>query len=107
LYQDDIVVTDDWISEKSDGIRARWTDSKLITRNTNIINTPAWFVKSFPPQTLYGELWLARNSFDKTASIVLRDTPSEDWRNIKFMLFDLPEPDIDQRKPKNFYLIAL
>tara|TARA_R110002167_G_scaffold162758_2_gene359328 strand:- start:273 stop:1151 length:879 start_codon:yes stop_codon:yes gene_type:complete len=91
LYQDDIVVSDYWISEKLDGIRARWTGSSLITRNDNIINAPAWFVKNLPPQILDGELWLARNSFEKTASIVLRDTPNEDWRNIKFMLFDLPE----------------
>jgi DNA ligase-1 len=48
-------------------------------------------VKDFPPQTLDGELWLARNSFEKTASIVLRKTPNSDWQNIKFMLFDLPE----------------
>jgi DNA ligase-1 len=91
LYQDDIVVSDYWISEKLDGIRARWNGSSLVTRNNNKIHAPAWFVKNFPQQTLDGELWLARNSFEKTASIVLRDTPNEDWRTIKFMLFDLPE----------------
>ena len=90
-YQDDIVVKDYWISEKLDGIRARWNGSSLITRNGNIINAPTWFVKNFPPQTLDGELWLARNSFERTASIVLRKTPNQDWQNIKFMLFDLPE----------------
>lgn len=91
VYRDDIVVQDYWISEKLDGIRARWNGSSLITHNANIIYAPAWFVKNFPPQTLDGELWLARNSFEKTASIVLRKTPNEDWHNIKFMLFDLPE----------------
>jgi DNA ligase-1 len=91
VYQDDIVVQDYWISEKLDGIRARWNGSSLITRNANIIFAPAWFVKNFPPHTLDGELWLARNSFEKTASIVLRKTPNTDWQNIKFMLFDLPE----------------
>lgn len=91
LYQDDIVVKDYWISEKLDGIRARWTGSGLITRNGNTIHAPSWFVKGFPQQTLDGELWLARNHFEKTASIVLRKTPSADWQNIKFMLFDFPE----------------
>jgi DNA ligase-1 len=91
LYQDDIEIQDYWISEKLDGIRARWDGSALITRNANIIYAPAWFVKNFPLQTLDGELWLARNSFEKTASIVLRKTPNQDWQNIKFMLFDLPE----------------
>ena len=91
LYHDDIVVQDYYVSEKLDGIRGRWNGSALITRNGNIINAPAWFVKNFPHQTMEGELWLARNSFAKTASIILRKTPNEDWRNIKFMLFDLPE----------------
>tara|TARA_R110002096_G_scaffold346949_1_gene540433 strand:+ start:62 stop:955 length:894 start_codon:yes stop_codon:yes gene_type:complete len=105
-YQDDIVVKDYWISEKLDGIRARWNGSALITRNANIIHAPAWFVKNFPPQTLDGELWLARNSFEKTASIVLRKTPTEDWKNIKFMLFDLPEHKgtFTQRLTELYYL---
>ena len=106
LYHDEIVVKEYWISEKLDGIRARWNGSVLMTRNANIIHTPAWFVKDFPPQTLDGELWLARNSFEKTASIVLRKTPTEDWRNIKFMLFDLPEHKgtFTQRLTQLYYL---
>ncbi|MBL4631085.1 MAG: DNA ligase [Paraglaciecola sp.] len=91
LYQENIVVQDYWISEKLDGIRGRWTGSALITRNGNMIHAPTWFVKDFPPQMLDGELWLARNSFEKTASIILRDTPNQDWQHIKFMLFDLPK----------------
>ncbi|MFT6328050.1 MAG: DNA ligase-1 [Crocinitomicaceae bacterium] len=91
MYQDDIEVKVYWISEKLDGIRGRWNGTALITRNGNTINAPTWFVKNFPPQTLDGELWLARNSFEKTASIVLRKTPNEGWKNIKFMLFDLPK----------------
>jgi len=105
-YQDDIVIKDYWISEKLDGIRARWNGSALITRNANVIHAPAWFVKDLPPQTLDGELWLARHSFEKTVSIVLRDTPSEDWQNIKFMLFDLPEHKgtFTQRLTELYYL---
>jgi DNA ligase-1 len=91
LYHDDIVIKDYYVSEKLDGIRGRWNGSALITRSGNIINAPTWFIKNFPQQTMEGELWLARNSFAKTASIILRKTPNEDWRKIKFMLFDLPE----------------
>lgn len=91
LYHDDIVVAEYWISEKLDGIRARWTGAELITRNGNVIKAPTWFIKELPPQVLDGELWLARNSFEQTASIVLRDNPNQEWQNIKFMLFDLPE----------------
>jgi DNA ligase-1 len=106
LYHDEIVVKDYWISEKLDGIRARWNGSVLITRNANIIHAPAWFLKDFPPQTLDGELWFARNSFEKVASIVLRKTPSEGWKNIKFMLFDLPEHKgtFSQRLHEMYYL---
>jgi len=91
LYHHDIVVKDYYVSEKLDGIRGRWNGSELVTRNGNTINAPAWFVKGFPQQVVDGELWLARNSFAKTASIILRNTPNEDWQNIKFMLFDLPQ----------------
>jgi DNA ligase-1 len=91
LYHDDIIVKDYYVSEKLDGIRGRWNGVELITRNGNIINAPDWFIKDFPQQTVDGELWLARNSFAKTASIILRNTPNKDWQNIKFMLFDMPE----------------
>ncbi|MEP1447651.1 MAG: DNA ligase [Paraglaciecola sp.] len=90
-YHNDIVVKHYWISEKLDGIRARWNGSALVTRNNNVIHSPTWFTKDFPSQVIDGELWLARDSFEKTASIVLRDAPTDDWKNIKFMLFDLPE----------------
>nr|WP_252732011.1 DNA ligase [Paraglaciecola arctica] len=90
-YHNDIVVKHYWISEKLDGIRARWNGSELVTRNNNTIHSPAWFTKDFPSQVIDGELWLGRDSFEKTASIVLRDTATDDWKNIKFMLFDLPE----------------
>ncbi|WP_293752179.1 DNA ligase [uncultured Paraglaciecola sp.] len=105
-YQEDIVVNDYWVSEKLDGIRARWNGNALVTRNANIIHAPVWFVKNFPAQTMDGELWLARNSFEKTASIVLRKTPSQDWKNIKFMLFDLPEHKgtFTQRLTELYYL---
>ncbi|MCF2948008.1 DNA ligase [Paraglaciecola aquimarina] len=89
-YQDKTQVDDYWISEKLDGIRARWNGSILITRNGNKIHAPNWFVKDLPAQILDGELWLGRNSFEQTTSIVLRDTPNQDWQKIKFMLFDLP-----------------
>lgn len=90
VYQDNIKVKEYWISEKLDGIRARWTGSELITRKGNRIHAPSWFIKDFGKQVLDGELWLARNSFERTTSIVLRDIPTEDWKHIKFMLFDLP-----------------
>ena len=73
------------------GIRARWNGAVFTSRSGKTIVAPTWFTQGFPQQVLDGELWLARNSFEQTASIVLRDTPNLEWQNIKFMLFDLPE----------------
>ncbi|MFT2090183.1 DNA ligase [Paraglaciecola sp. 2405UD69-4] len=99
IYSEDVVISDYWISEKLDGIRARWTGSKLITRSGNTINAPAWYTKDFGEHILDGELWLKRNGFEQTTSIVLRDTPTQDWERVKFMLFDLPahKGDFTQR----------
>ncbi|MEP7706606.1 DNA ligase [Paraglaciecola sp. 25GB23A] len=90
VYRHDIEVKDYWVSEKLDGIRARWDGSKLLTRNGNVIHAPMWFIADFPSETLDGELWIERQRFEQTASIVLRNTPSDDWQIIRFMLFDLP-----------------
>lgn len=91
VYRQDIEVKDYWVSEKLDGIRARWDGSKLLSRNGNIIHAPTWFIADFPSETLDGELWIERQRFEQTASIVLRKTPTDDWQIIRFMLFDLPE----------------
>lgn len=89
-YHDVIVVADYWVSEKLDGIRARWNGVVFTSRSGKTIVAPSWFTQGFPQQVLEGELWLAHNSFEQTASVVLRDTPNQEWQNIKFMLFDLP-----------------
>ena len=90
VYHGEIELQQYWVSEKLDGIRARWNGSQLVTRTGHVINAPAWFVNGFPAQTLDGELWLARNSFEQTVSIVMRDIPGEDWQKIQYRVFDLP-----------------
>ncbi len=80
-----------WISEKLDGVRGRWTGSKLLTRQGNIIITPNNFTQNWPKVALDGELWLKRDSFDQVSGIVRRKVAKEsDWQNIRFMVFDLP-----------------
>lgn len=80
-----------WVSEKLDGVRGRWTGSSLITRQGNIINLPENFTKNWPMEVLDGEIWLGRNKFDQVSGIVRRKIANkEDWQNIKFMIFDLP-----------------
>lgn len=67
----DINITDYWVSEKLDGIRARWDGIELRTRNNNKISAPAWFTAHWPKATIDGELWIERGQFELTASIVL------------------------------------
>lgn len=89
-YDGDIDLADYWVSEKLDGVRAYWNGEKLISRGGNAFAAPDWFVAGFPPIHLDGELWLARGAFEQTSSIVARDSPHDGWREIKFMVFDLP-----------------
>ncbi|MEH6713703.1 MAG: DNA ligase [Paraglaciecola polaris] len=90
-YHEGIDINDYLVSEKLDGIRARWNGKQLLTRSGNTISAPQWFTRGFPIQALDGELWIARRHFEKTASVVLRQQPGETWHKVKFMLFDLPE----------------
>jgi DNA ligase-1 len=79
------------VSEKLDGIRARWTGKQLLTRNGNIIHSPLGFTLGWPNVPLDGELWLGRGQFELTASIVLSDTPDERWEQVSLVVFDMPQ----------------
>ena len=43
------------VSEKLDGVRARWDGHALWTRAGHRIPTPAWFTKGWPKQAIDGE----------------------------------------------------
>ncbi|WP_423187558.1 DNA ligase [Alishewanella sp. d11] len=92
VYSADIEVEQYWVSEKLDGVRAYWDGKQLITRGGNVIAAPAWFVADFPTQALDGELWLARNKFAETLSIVSKHQPIDsEWQNIRYYVFELPD----------------
>jgi DNA ligase-1 len=96
IYQVPFNINDYWVSEKLDGIRGYWTGEELVTRNGNIIITPPWFTKDWPKAAMEGELWSQRGQFEKISSCVRRKNPAikiqeSCWRDIKFMLFDLPK----------------
>lgn len=91
VYHNNIDVKQYWVSEKLDGVRAFWDGKQLISRGGNIIAAPAWFVANFPKQHLDGELWLGRNKFADTLSIVSKHTPVDsEWQHIRYYLFELP-----------------
>lgn len=89
-YSAEIVVADYFVSEKLDGVRARWNGKQLISRNGNVFAAPAWFIRDFPHDLLDGELWMGRGKYQQTMSVVSQHQPHEGWRDVKFMVFDLP-----------------
>lgn len=92
VYDDTVDVKQYWVSEKLDGVRAYWNGKQLISRGGNLIAAPAWFVADFPPQRLDGELWLGRNKFAETLSIVSKQQPIDaQWQQIRYYLFELPQ----------------
>ena len=98
-YQQGIDVSEYWKSEKLDGIRALWDGNHLYTRNGNQIYAPTWYTEQLPKVRLEGELWAGRGKFHLVQSTVLDHTPSDTaWREIKFMLFDMPGAAGDYQK---------
>jgi len=84
-----------YMSEKLDGIRAFWDGEKLYTKNGNIINTPKTFTKNFPKFHLDGELWTKRDDFENIQNIVLDKNPSSKWSEITYNIFEAPNLEGD------------
>ncbi|MEO5721514.1 MAG: DNA ligase [Chthoniobacterales bacterium] len=81
-----------WMSEKYDGLRSYWDGHQLWSRNGKAIHGPDYFLAELPPDVaLDGELWIGRGKFEETSSTVLRETPDERWKRVRFMVFDAPE----------------
>ncbi|HOU64724.1 MAG TPA: DNA ligase, partial [Thermomonas sp.] len=88
---DDIDIAAWLVSEKLDGVRARWDGRQLVTRAGNRIDAPAWFTAGWPAQAIDGELWIGRGRFQDISDLVraLRGDAAG-WRQVRFMAFDLP-----------------
>ena len=83
-------LSDWWMSEKLDGVRAYWDGEKFLSRQGNQFHAPDWFTEGLPETPLDGELWLARKKFQRTVSIVRRQDRSDHWKEISFLVFDAP-----------------
>jgi len=79
-------------SEKFDGVRAVWDGKDFISRSGIKFNAPESYKKYLPNNmVLDGELFLGRDKFQETISIVRHKIPNEeDWTTIKYNVFDLP-----------------
>lgn len=82
-----------WLSEKLDGVRAYWDGKQILSRLGNLFYAPAWFIEHLPPEPLDGELFVGRQRFQETVSIVRRQDGSDHWKQVRFVLFDAPEHD--------------
>jgi len=92
VYHRDIDLSQYWVSEKFDGVRALWDGKQFISRGGNIYHAPDWFIADFPEERLDGELWISRQSFELLVSTVRDRLPdNEAWRKVKFMVFDMPD----------------
>lgn len=88
----DIDLTGWWMSEKLDGVRAYWDGKQFISRQGNVYMAPDWFTEALPKDIHFdGELWLARKAFQRAVSIVRRQDKNNDWKEIKFVVFDAPQ----------------
>jgi len=79
-----------WMSEKLDGVRAYWDGETFVSRLGNSFVAPEWFTADLPADTLDGELWVARKKFSRSISIVRSGAGSDEWREVRFVVFDAP-----------------
>lgn len=80
-----------FVSEKLDGVRARWDGRALWTRGGHRIATPPAFAAGWPDTAMDGELWIARGRFDVVSGIARSTRPDPAaWAPVRFMVFDLP-----------------
>jgi DNA ligase-1 len=83
-------LSDWWMSEKLDGVRAYWDGKQFLSRQGNLYHAPAWFVEGLPVTPLDGELWIDRKKFQRTVSIVRRQDKNDLWNEVRFLVFDAP-----------------
>lgn len=90
-YHPGLNLSEYWVSEKYDGVRALWDGQRLISRQGIPIAAPAWFTANWPAVAMDGELWAGRGLFDAVQSAVASGTTQDaQWRQLRYMVFDLP-----------------
>ena len=98
------------MSEKLDGVRGVWTGTRLLTRRGHPFVVPEEFTSKLPQGIeLDGELFLERNNYEDAAHIVNnKNSTSEQWATIRYMIFDGPglEGDFESRYKQLEQIIA-
>ena len=92
VYAANVDLTQYWVSEKFDGVRAQWDGRTLRFRGGGTVPAPAWFTTGFPAQPLDGELWIARDRFDALSGTVRKtEAVDAEWRQVRYLVFELPD----------------
>ncbi len=91
VYAADVDITQYWVSEKYDGVRAQWDGHALRFRGGGLVPAPAWFTAHFPLVPLDGELWIGRAQFDALSGTVRKIEPVDtEWQQVQYLVFELP-----------------
>lgn len=79
------------VSEKLDGIRARWDGRQLRFRGGTVVALPPGFAAGWPAEPMDGELWAGRGAFEALSAAVgdARPLPSA-WQAVRYQVFELP-----------------
>lgn len=91
IYHTDIRLSDYYVSEKFDGIRAYWDGTHLYSRQGTLINAPSFFLKKLPEFPVDGELWLGRGRFQELLSILRASDKTDRWEELSYQIFDAPK----------------
>lgn len=70
------------------------TATGLWSRYGNVIYAPDWFLDMLPGYCLDGELWSGRGNFQTNQATIKDLIPGPGWRNVRYMIFDVPLPSI-------------
>jgi DNA ligase 1 len=88
-----------YISEKLDGYRAIFYNNQdeagFMSRNHKQFNAPKWYIKDISDKlpkgfVLDGELYTKRGDFANMGIVRKKIPVDSEWRNVTFMVFDLP-----------------
>lgn len=92
VYDPDKLDPTGWyMSEKLDGVRCFWNGNNFYSRAGNPFYPPSYFKEALPKDfQLDGELWTERDDFQKCVSIVKRQDENDEWKKVRYMIFDAP-----------------
>lgn len=90
-FHNAINISEYYVSEKLDGVRAYWDGKLLWSRQGILIQAPTTLTSELPTVPLDGELWLGRGRFEEVTGLIHRNDPSHPaWGQISFAVFDVP-----------------